>query len=160
MDALLPWTSSGNKNNRSWPVSPSRDVLESRWRRLVQAPAEDKAALLKTTRDRRPDKPEPPLPGQQEMESLAAEKETLPVTVPYGRMTFDRQYIIADRRVIDFPRPALWFAHNDQRQIYLSELHTESGRPGPAVSFTALLPDMHHFKGTEGGRVAPLYRHP
>ncbi|MFF9102509.1 type ISP restriction/modification enzyme [Streptomyces rubrogriseus] len=160
VDALLPWTSSGNKNNRSWPVSPSRDVLESRWRRLVQAPAEDKAALLKTTRDRRPDKPEPPLPGQQERESLAAEKEPLPVTVPYGRMTFDRQYIIADRRVIDFPRPALWFAHNDQRQIYLSELHTESGRPGPAVSFTALLPDMHHFKGTEGGRVAPLYRHP
>ncbi|QKZ18138.1 hypothetical protein HUT05_12700 [Streptomyces chartreusis] len=54
----------------------------------------------------------------------------------------------------------MWFAHNDQRQIYLSELHTESGRPGPAVSFTALLPDIHHFKGTEGGRVAPLYRHP
>jgi hypothetical protein len=75
-------------------------------------------------------------------------------------MTLDRQYIIADRRVIDRPRPALWFAHNDERQIYLSELHTESVRPGPAVSFTALLPDVHHFKGTEGGRVAPLYRHP
>lgn len=28
------------------------------------------------------------------------------------------------------------------------------------VSFTALLPDIHHFKGTEGGRAAPLYRHP
>ncbi|AWW39853.1 type ISP restriction/modification enzyme [Streptomyces cadmiisoli] len=160
VDALLPWTSSGNKNNRSWPVSPSRDVLERRWRRLVQAPTADKATLLKTTRDRRPEKPEPPLPGQQERESLAAEKETVPVIVPYGRMTFDRQFIIADRRVIDFPRPALWFAHNDRRQIYLSELHTESARPGPAVGFTALLPDMHHFKGTEGGRVAPLYRHP
>ncbi|MEV6382562.1 type ISP restriction/modification enzyme [Streptomyces sp. NPDC051773] len=160
VDALLPWTSSGNKNNRSWPVSPSREVLERRWRRLVQAPAEAKAALLKITRDRRPDKTEPPLPGQPERGSLAMEKETVPVVVPYGRMTFDRQYLIADRRVIDFPRPALWFAHDDRRQIYLSELHTESGRSGPAVGFTALLPDMHHFKGTEGGRVAPLYRHP
>ncbi|MFJ9242905.1 type ISP restriction/modification enzyme [Streptomyces sp. NPDC101776] len=160
VDALLPWTSSGNKNNRSWPVSPSQDVLERRWRRLVQAPAEAKAALMKSTGDRRPDKPEPPLPGQQENVSLSAEKETDPVIARYGRMTFDRQYIIADRRVIDRPRPALWFAHNDDRQIYLSELHTESGRPGPAVSFTALLPDIHHFKGTEGGRVAPLYRHP
>ncbi|MEU6848307.1 type ISP restriction/modification enzyme, partial [Streptomyces sp. NPDC046716] len=93
-------------------------------------------------------------------QALATEKETVPVIVPYGRMTFDRQYIIADRRVIDFPRPALWFAHNDRHQVYLSELHTESGRTGPAVGFTALLPDMHHFKGTEGGRVAPLYRHP
>ncbi|EPJ41631.1 hypothetical protein STAFG_1324 [Streptomyces afghaniensis 772] len=85
---------------------------------------------MKSTGDRRPDKLEPPLPGQQETGSLAAEKETVPVIVKYGRMTFNRQYIIADRRVIDRPRPALWFAHNDQRQIYLSELHTESGRPG------------------------------
>ncbi|MFE1858402.1 type ISP restriction/modification enzyme [Streptomyces anandii] len=160
VDALLPWTSTGNTNNRSWPVSPSRKVLERRWRRLVQAPAEAKGALMKSTGDRRPDKLEPPLPGQQEKGSLAAEKETVPLIVPYGRMTLDRQYIIADRRVIDRPRPALWFAHNDERQIYLSELHTESVRPGPAVSFTALLPDVHHFKGTEGGRVAPLYRHP
>ncbi|MFC7012350.1 type ISP restriction/modification enzyme [Streptomyces viridiviolaceus] len=160
VDALLPWTSSGNTNNRSWPVSPSREVLERRWRRLVEAPAEAKAALMKSTRDRRPDKLEPPLPGQQEKGTLAAEKETVPVIARYGRMTFDRQYIIADRRVIDRPRPALWFAHNDRRQVYLSELHTESSRPGPAVSFTALLPDVHHFKGTEGGRIAPLYRHP
>ncbi|MEV6740597.1 type ISP restriction/modification enzyme [Streptomyces sp. NPDC051104] len=160
VDALLPWTSSGNKNNRSWPVSPSEDVLRKRWRTLVQAPAAAKATLLKSTRDRRPEKPEAPLPGQQEKGSLADEKETVPVIVRYGRMTFDQQYIIADRRVIDYPRPALWFAHNDRRQIYLSELHTESGRPGPAVTFTALIPDMHHFKGTEGGRIAPLYRHP
>ncbi|WP_432041101.1 type ISP restriction/modification enzyme, partial [Streptomyces chartreusis] len=151
---------SGNKNNRNWPVSPSRKVLERRWRRLVQAPAEAKAALMKSTGDRRPDKPEPPLPGQPETVALAVETETVPVITRYGRMTFDRQYIIADRRVIDRPRPALWFAHDERRQIYLSELHTESGRAGPAVSFTALLPDIHHFKGTEGGRVAPLYRHP
>jgi hypothetical protein len=159
IDALLPWTSSGNKNNRNWPVSPSQDVLRERWRTLVQAPAAAKASLMKSTRDRRPNKPEQPLPGQEWRSTLVEETERTPVTVPYGRMTFDRQWIIADRRVIDFPRPALWFAHRDNRQVYLSELHTESGREGPAVGFTALIPDMHHFKGTEGGRVAPLYRH-
>ncbi|MFF1769113.1 type ISP restriction/modification enzyme [Streptomyces sp. NPDC058249] len=158
VDALLPWTSSGNKNNRSWPVSPSPNVLRERWRTLVQAPAGAKGMLLKSTRDRRPDKPEQPLPGHERRSTLAEETERAPVLIPYGRMTFDRQWIIADRRVIDFPRPALWFAHSD-RQIYLSELHSESGRAGPAVGFTALIPDMHHFKGTEGGRVAPLYRH-
>ncbi|MFI0982773.1 type ISP restriction/modification enzyme [Streptomyces sp. NPDC021093] len=159
VDALLPWTSSGNKNNRSWPVSPSPDVLRERWRTLVLAPPSTKANLLKSTRDRHPDKPERPLPGFEWRDALAEESDQTPILAPYGRMTFDRQWIIADRRVIDFPRPALWFAHSDH-QVYLSELHTESGRSGPAVTFTALIPDMHHFKGTEGGRVVPLYRHP
>ncbi len=159
VDALLPWTSSGNKNNRNWPVSPSREVLLERWRTLVRAPVASKASLLKSTRDRRPDKLEQPLPGQQWRSTLADERDYVPVLAPYGRMAFDRQWIIADRRVIDFPRPALWFAHSDDRQVYLTELHTEAGREGPAVAFTALIPDMHHFKGTEGGRVAPLYRH-
>lgn len=158
VDALLPWTSSGNKNNRSWPVSPSKTVLQERWRTLVQAPKAVKGTLLKSTRDRRPDKPEQPLPGHEWRGILAEETERKPVLAEYGRMTFDRQWIIADRRVIDFPRPALWFAHSD-RQIYLSELHSESGRAGPAVGFTALIPDMHHFKGTECGRVSALYRH-
>ncbi|WP_406489734.1 type ISP restriction/modification enzyme [Streptomyces phaeochromogenes] len=158
VDDLMPWTSIGNTNGRSWPVSPSRDVLRERWRRLIQAPAAAKGTLLKSTGDRRPDKLEQPLPGHEQRSTLTEETESDPTLVPYGRMTLDRQWIIADQRVIDRPRPALWFAHSDRR-VYLSELHSESGRAGPAVTFTALLPDKHHFKGTEGGRVAPLYRH-
>lgn len=159
LEALMPWVASGNKNNRNWPISPSPDVLRRRWRALVRAEKADQPTLLKVTRERRPDKLERPLPGQEWRMTLAAETAEVPSITPYGRMTLDRQWLIADRRVIDFPRPALWFTHSD-RQIYLSELHTESGRPGPAVTFTSLIPDMHHFKGTEGGRVTPLYRHP
>ncbi|MGO4756779.1 type ISP restriction/modification enzyme, partial [Streptomyces sp. 2MCAF27] len=87
VDSLMPWTSSGNKNNRSWPVSPSPDVLRERWRTLVQAPPAAKGTLLKSTRDRRPDKPEQPLPGQEWRGTLAEETERAPVLVPYGRMT-------------------------------------------------------------------------
>lgn len=159
LDALLPWTTPGNKNNRTWPVSPSRDVLHERWKTLVKAPNSRKAALMKTTRDRKPDKLEQPLPGQKWQKPLADETGQIPALEPYGRMTFDRQHLIADRRVIDYPRPPLWFTKSD-RQVFLSELHSESGRSGPAVSFTALIPDMHHFKGTEGGRILPLYRDP
>ncbi|WP_317444089.1 type ISP restriction/modification enzyme [Streptomyces collinus] len=159
LDALLPWTAPGNKNNRSWPVSPSPEVLRDRWRALIKAPKARKAELMKTTRDRTPIKLEQPLPGQQWKPTLAEEKDPVPTLIRYGRMTFDRQWLIADRRVIDYPRPPLWFVQSP-RQVYLSELHTESGRPGPALGFTSLIPDMHHFKGTEGGRVIPLYRDP
>lgn len=159
LDALLPWSSPGNKNNRTWPISPSREVLHERWKTLVNAPKSRKAALMKATRERSPDKLEQPLPSQEWRETLANETNQIPAIEPYGRMTFDRQYLIADRRVIDWPRPSLWFAKSD-RQVFLSELHSEPGRPGPAVSFTALIPDNHHFKGTEGGRVLPLYRDP
>ncbi|WEH34403.1 N-6 DNA methylase [Streptomyces sp. AM 4-1-1] len=159
LDALLPWTTPGNKNNRSWPISPSREALHDRWKALIKAPKSRKAALMKGTRDRSPDKLEQPLPNQEWREVLADATNQIPVLEPYGRMTFDRQHLIADRRIIDYPRPPLWFTKSD-RQVFLSELHSESGRPGPAVSFTALIPDMHHFKGTEGGRVLPLYRDP
>ncbi|NJP66126.1 type ISP restriction/modification enzyme [Streptomyces spiramenti] len=159
LDCLLPWRSGGNKTNRTWPVSPDRDTLVKRWETLVRAPKEDRAALLKSTRDRQPEKAERPLPGTAPHGPLSDEREPRPRLQRYGRMSFDRQWIIADRRVIDYPRPALWAAHGD-RQVYLTELHTASGREGPAVSFTELIPDVHHFKGSEGGRVRPLYRHP
>ncbi|MER5860076.1 type ISP restriction/modification enzyme [Streptomyces sp900105245] len=159
LSELLPWTASGNKNNRTWPVSPNRESLRERWKTLIKAPKTRKPELLKTTRDRFPTKQEQPLPGQQWKPMLAEESDQEPTLVRYGRMTFDRQWIVADRRVIDYPRPPLWFVQG-RKQVYLSELHTESGRPGPAVSFTCLIPDNHHFKGTEGGRVIPLYRDP
>ncbi|WP_327304548.1 N-6 DNA methylase [Streptomyces sp. NBC_01298] len=159
LDELLPWASSGNKNNRSWPVSPSEEILNKRWKMLIKAPKNRKAALMKSTGDRHPDKLEQPLPGGEWQGILAEEKNEIPQVERYGRMTFDRQYLVADRRVIDRPRPSLFFVQSN-RQVFLSELHTESGRPGPAVSFTNLIPDMHHFKGTEGGRVMPLYRDP
>jgi len=30
--------------------------------------------------------------------------------------------------------------------------------PGPAVTFTGLIPDLHHYKGSFGGRAFPLWR--
>lgn len=34
----------------------------------------------------------------------------------------------------------------------------ESPPSGPAVTFTGLVPDLHHYKGSFGGRVFPLWR--
>jgi hypothetical protein len=69
----------------------------------------------------------------------------------------DRQWLIPDSRVIDFPRPSLWQVHSD-RQLYLTEPRTDRVTAGPAVTFTANVPDTHHYRGHSAGRVYPLYR--
>jgi hypothetical protein len=40
--------------------------------------------------------------------------------------------------------------------LFLVEQHTEPISSGPGVVFTTLIPDMHYFKGSEGGRVLPM----
>lgn len=158
LDSLLPWTTTGVMAKRSWPVSPSADVLRQRWKALVRAPKSRQAELMKCA-DGHPKKIVEPLPGQKWKTALSEETNENPTLEAYGRMSFDRQQIVADRRVIDRPSPTLWFTKSS-KQIYLTELHTESGREGPGVSFTSLVPDAHHFKGTQGGRVLPLFRDP
>jgi predicted helicase len=77
--------------------------------------------------------------------------------VPYAYRSFDRQYLILDTRLIDFPRPSLWITEGS-RQVFISEPHTNVITDGPAITFAALVPDMHYFQGQHGGRVQPLYR--
>jgi hypothetical protein len=45
-----------------------------------------------------------------------------------------------------------------KRQIFLTALEAHSPTSGPAVSFSGLIPDLHHYKGSFGGRVFPLWR--
>ena len=74
----------------------------------------------------------------------------------YGFRSFDRQLIIPDNRLINQPNPELWEMHSD-RQVYLTAPSDRSPTAGPALTFTALVPDLHHYHG-RGGRVFPLWR--
>lgn len=56
---------------------------------------------------------------------------------------------------MDMPRRDLWMARIPD-QIFAIELHRNALRDGPGLVFTALIPDFHHFKGSEGGRALPL----
>jgi len=76
--------------------------------------------------------------------------------VPYGFRSFDRQWIIPDSRLINQPNPELWESRSD-RQVYLTAFTEESPSSGPALTFTGLIPDLHHYKGSFGGRVFPLW---
>lgn len=152
---LFPAGSLGFTTNRAWVHSPSATILRERWRRFVLASANEKRGLLKETRDRTIDKVLPShLVGRHRV-SLRNEKTRSTNLSAVGYRSFDRQYLISDQRVIDFPRPALWNSHSEQ-QVYLVTQVNDPITGGPAAVFSRYVPDVHFYKG-RGGRVHPLY---
>jgi Type ISP C-terminal specificity domain len=124
---------------------------------LIRAPIDKKRGLLKETDSRTIDRPIPPLEGFGEPRpSLYEETRPCPEPVRLGFRSFDRQWIIPDSRVIDRPRRELWRAHSEM-QLYMTEPRSHPVTGGPALTFTAELPDVDHYHG-RGGRVIPLYR--
>ena len=157
IEDLLPYTSLGVTCNRAWVRAPEKEVLARRWRRLIMADAEEKRALMKETRDRTIDKLVPVFPGEHVALPLRIETSPVPRIEPIGFRSFDRQYLIADQRVVDFLRPDLWRLRGEKQVFLITQLR-ESLTSGPAVVFSAEVPDTHYFKGHHGGRVIPLYR--
>ncbi|MCK9902139.1 N-6 DNA methylase [Frankia sp. Cpl3] len=153
---LFPWGSLGVTSNRSWVSAPSTEILRRRWSRLIREDDSDtKTTLFKATRDRTLLRAVPPLPGQPPHRTAIGRESALdPPAVRLGMRSFDRQWLIADSRVLDFPRPDLWSSLQNG-QIFLNQQSSHKIESGPAVVATALIPDTHHFNG-RGGRVLPL----
>jgi Type ISP C-terminal specificity domain len=86
---------------------------------------------------------------------VAGDSSTSAQTWPHR--SFDRQWIIPDSRVINQPNPELWRSHGEH-QVYLTALRRTSPTSGPAITFSAAIPDHDHYKGSFAGRVFPLWR--
>jgi len=160
IDDLVGWSGSGTMPGRTWVVAPSPQPLRDRWRRLVEAPALEKPALLREhPRDRRVDTvlsdnlPGYPTPAGP----LATETNNDIFPQRYGFRSFDRAWIIPDKRVINQPNPGLWRVRNAPGQIYLTGLRAHAPSTGPALTATALVPDLDHHRGSFGGRAWPLW---
>ncbi|WP_198958255.1 type ISP restriction/modification enzyme, partial [Amycolatopsis sp. KNN50.9b] len=154
---LFPWQQPGVNSNRNWVWAPDAETLQRRWARLVRASPAEKRPLFKETRDRRVDQTYPAMPGRPALSSPLIDDERITTeTVPVAFRSFDRQQLIYDRRVVDFPRNELWQSFGP-KQIYMCEQHAHAVSGGPAVVFTSLVPNVHCFDG-RGGRVLPLFR--
>ncbi|TKA11955.1 type ISP restriction/modification enzyme [Actinacidiphila oryziradicis] len=154
---LMPWQEPGVKTNRTWVYGPDRDKLRERWDRLVLEPdPEVKRGLFKETRDLKLGSVvKKSLPRQRPRPTtLMEERGRYPEPVPVIHRSFDRQWLLPDSRVIDYPRLSLWEAERGS-QIFVIEQHSQPIRSGPAVIFSSLIPDMHCFNNN-GGRVLPL----
>jgi len=155
---LFPWQHSGVQLKRTWPIAPDKDTLQRRWRELLTS--KDRSAAFHGTGDREVEgtyrvaltrgadfTPIAQLPSNAPMPPVAL----------YAYRSFDRQYVIADGRLMSRPRPDLWAARGD-RQIFLTSLLTQLLGSGSALTACAAIPDLHHFAGGGAKDIAPLYR--
>ncbi len=155
---LFPWQHSGVQFKRTWPIGPDTETLARRWRALLHAG--DRAAAFKETRDRKIQQNCPPLfktDRQEALGKLPADTPP-PPTMRYAYRSFDRQWILADNRLGDYLRPDLWYSYGP-RQVYLISLFSQPLGHGPALTVSAWVPDLDHFRGSYGAKAAiPLYR--
>jgi hypothetical protein len=161
MSDLFPWQHSGVQFKRTWPIAETVAVLQSRWDLFLSSTVERKSKLFRETTARRVAMGYESLVERGARLTPLADLKSgspLPGLMRYGFRAFDRQWALIDPRFADRIRPELVRAHSD-RQIYLTSLLSEVIGEGPAAVVTPYLPDLHHFRGSFGGRdVVPLWR--
>ncbi|MFZ3353178.1 MAG: type ISP restriction/modification enzyme [Xanthobacteraceae bacterium] len=150
---------------RTWVISPDSATLLARWSVLTRETNEGRKDLLfhPHLRDEKPGDKHlrksitNGLSGH-EARLFAVINDHGPCIEPirYGFRSFDRQWIIPDARLINQPSPTLWDIYST-RQVYLTALEKAAPSSGPAITFTGLMPDHDHYKGSFAGRVSPLW---
>ena len=154
---IFPWQYSGLQAKRTWPIGPDVETLNRRWQALLGAI--DRGAAMRVTSPNQLDRsPVDLLTGRTltPLRDVPAGAEPVSV-VPYAYRSFDRQWLLADARLLDRPRPALWSAHSG-RQVYLTSLLTAVLGAGPAATAAAHIPDLHHFRNRGAKDAIPLWR--
>ena len=169
LDDFFTYNGSGVMPGRTWVIAPDADSLRRRWDRLIHEndPVEKARLFHPHLRGGKPgDKHVNKIvsdAGRQKLggnplRSTSVANDTVSVIPPlrYGFRSFDRQWIIPDVRLLNQPNPTIWQWHSS-RQVYLTALMAHSPTSGPAITFTGLIPDLHHYKGSFGGRAFPLW---
>ena len=154
---LMPWSVPGLRAGRGWVRSAHPEILAARWRRLAEAEPPLRAELFRASRSRTVDSAVPQLPGQRtSTRRLSQEPGPAPEPVRIRHGAFDRQWLLADQRLLDQPRPELWRVA-DGRQLFATVQPYDAGG-APSLAFSTELPDGARPKGL--GRIHPLYRRP
>ena len=164
LEELFVYDGSGVMPGRTWVIAPDRSSLERRWEALkAEADPRKKEALFHPhILDGKPgDKHLNKILRRglygQEFRAGTVAKDKGPILPPvrYAFRSFDRQWIIPDGRLINRPNPTLWENHSN-RQVYLTALRAHAPTTGPALTFSAAIPDLDHYNG-RGGRTFPLW---
>ncbi len=159
---LMPWQQSGVKAGRTWVISPEEETLKKCWRMLMNVEKDERKALFKdspTGRKVHESATQLP-PGKARLKPITElSKACQPTSITrYSYRSFDRQFIFADARLLDRPGPDLWRVHG-QQQVYLTSLFSQALGSGPALTSSAQIPDLDHFRGSYGAKATmPLYR--
>lgn len=158
---IMPWQHNGAQFVRTWPIASTEECLRRRWESLLDGTEEERKAAFHESRDRtiewNAEEGSMPGSGAASIATLAAGDDP-PAAIRYAYRSLDRQFALYDARLGDYLKPPIWAAHGP-RQIYLSTLLNTAIGFGPAATLSALIPDLHHFRGSFGGKdLFPLYR--
>ena len=157
---LFPYQRSGSKFGRPWPIGETQQLLQDRWTKLVSVTGEKRAAHFKNNQYRKIERRYKDHITRDLMPALGSlnKDASCPKISPYAFRSFDRHWAIEDIRLNDRMGDVLWRI-NGENQLYLTSLATEALGSGQAVIASASVPDLHHFRGSFGGKdVIPLYR--
>jgi hypothetical protein len=158
LSELFLWSGPGVKTHRTWVIAPDTQSLEARWKRLQsESDPAKKELLFHPDRDRSISKIVKVDLGPFIVRQGSVANDDQAVVPPnrYAFRSFDHQWIVPDHRLLSMARPELW-SRASNRQVFLTAPEDVSPTNGPAVTFTSLIPDMHHYHG-RGGRAYPLW---
>ena len=165
LDDLFLYNGSGVMPGRTWVIAPDQQSLEERWKALVAETDPNRKEMLFHPH-RRGGQLGDKYSGKVVVEglfghkhrvvSVAKDMDKAVTPTRYGYRSFDRQWIIPDSRLLNQPNPTLWNTHSAQ-QVYLTALMRHAPSSGPALTFTGLVPDHDHYRGSFAGRVFPLW---
>lgn len=165
LDVALGDCGPGVMPGRTWVIAPDRNTLERRWMALLgEVDADLKEELFHAqyrqgkVASRHIRKYVNQSLGKFATRAVPIIDETHAVdhVVAYAFRSFDRQLLPADSRLLNDPRPRIWEAAGVS-QVYLTAPMDISPTSGPALTSTALIPDLHHYAG-RGGRVFALWK--
>lgn len=154
---VIPWQHSGCQLGRNWLAGENDEVLERRWRALLNAPDRAEAFCERPKRKvgssyrdlDNPGKRLPPIAG-------LPPDAPCPETTDYVFRAFDRQRILKDGRLGTAMRPELWRIDGPEQLFFTGSL-TRAADRGPVMTAAAAMPDAVHT--LNGGKcVMPLYR--
>jgi len=157
---LFPFQRSGSKFGRPWPIAETQELLERRWQKLLSEKGPSRAKHFKNNKYRKIERQyKHHISGDAlpRINSLPPES-VAPKVSPYAFRSFDRHFAIEDIRLNDRMGEVLWRLQG-KTQLYLTVLATEALGAGPGIVASSSVPDLHHFRGSFGGKdVIPLYR--
>lgn len=158
---LFPWAAPGVKPNRTWVYAPEESTLTARWETLAsEDDSKRKKELFKESYHAKFDKEYPDLPGYPHAGTIKDETGPCPPIVRVTYRSFDRQWVIADRRLLHSPSPSLWRAMSaSSEQLVLSHNHKDPVGRGPALLLGSMLTDQGHFNGRNDVSI-PLWKSP
>jgi hypothetical protein len=165
LEDFFVYNGSGVMPGRTWIIAPDSDSLEKRWTKLKSVSVDKMDDLFQPhlnhekPGDRHSNKIlQDALHGfPVRTKSVAEDSIQIVPPIGYGFRSFDRQWIIPDKRLINRPNPELWECRSNC-QIFATALSRTSPLSGPGLTFTGDVPDLDHYKGSFGGRVFPLWR--